>query len=111
MNAKQAHSGNDDLEAIKADLKRLQADVAELARTLQSALGGEAAGEAGGAAAAGSGDEASGDEWAELREKLEAARASGEEAARELRREVEAHPLASLGVAFGAGYLLARLFR
>lgn len=100
-----AEGGRDDVETLKEDIERLRADVAELARTLRGVLKDRLDTTAG--------DEAAGaeNEWAAFREKLEAARAGSEEAARELRKEVEAHPLASLGVAFGAGYLLARLFK
>jgi len=100
MNARNA--SHDELEELKQAFESLRADVAALNERLQQVLGQSAASEA-------TADTEEAADLEALRRKIEELRNSGEAAARELAREVEAHPLLSVGVAFGIGYLLARV--
>ncbi len=103
----------DDVETLKSEFESLRAEVASLAESLQQFIQQQSAG-AESATEEGEGEPASGEElneWEALRQRLEAAREGGEQAVRELRNEVEQHPLASIGIALGLGYLLARLFK
>ncbi len=100
MNARNA--SHDELEELKQAFESLRADVAALNERLQQVLGQAAAAEA-------TADTEEAADLEALRRKIDELRDSGEAAARELAREVEAHPLLSVGVAFGIGYLLARV--
>lgn len=107
MNATRKH---DDVEALKSEFESLRADVAALAESLNQFLNqqsSQATGEEGSEPAPEEGQ----NEWEVLRQRIEAARAGGEQAARELRAEVQQHPLTSVGIALGLGYLLARMLR
>ncbi len=91
----------DEIAELKKAFAELQANVAELNASLQQVLHQQTE--------AGSAEEATEDDLELLRQRLATLRERGEVAARELAREVEQHPLASVGIAFGIGYLLARL--
>lgn len=109
-----ATTKQDDVEALKSEFESLRADVASLAESLQQFLNQQSA-RTGHATEEEEGepplDEALKEEWEALRERLDAARAGGEQAVRELRSEVEQHPLASIGIALGLGYLLGKLLK
>ena len=99
---------DEEIRALKEELESLRADVAALSGNLKELL--ESRGVTGQTAPAPeSGSEESLDDLEALRRKIAELRESGSAAAEELAREVETHPLLSLGVAFGAGYLLARI--
>ncbi|MCG6885836.1 MAG: hypothetical protein LJE74_01345 [Proteobacteria bacterium] len=104
---------HDEVDALKSEFESLRADVASLTDSFQEFLKQQSA-RAGkgheGKENVTSTDEAD-SEWEVLRQRLEAARAGGEQVVRELRSEVEQHPVASVGIALGLGYLLARLFK
>ena len=103
-----ATAKQDEIEALKSEFESLRADVASLAESLNQFLNQQSATtDQQSGSATGEGQ----DEWEVLRERLDAARAGGEQAVRELRSEVEQHPLASVGIALGLGYLLARLIK
>ena len=109
----------DELADLKADFGNLREDVAELANSFKAFLDGQqphastkpastkegTAAEATGPA----GEEES--EWQEFRRKLDEARQHTEQTIDDLNEEVVQHPLASLAVAFGVGYLAAKLLR
>lgn len=108
-----ATARQDDVEALKSEFESLRADVASLADNLQQFLNQQST-----RTEHATGDEGNEqptdeplNEWEELRERFDAARAGGEQAVRELSSEVEQHPLASIGIALGVGYLLARLLK
>jgi ElaB/YqjD/DUF883 family membrane-anchored ribosome-binding protein len=48
--------------------------------------------------------------WTELQQTLEEVRARSELALKDLTKEIERHPLRSIAVAIGIGYIVARLF-
>ena len=50
-------------------------------------------------------------EWQEFRRKLGEARLHSEQTIEDIGEEVAQHPLASLAVAFGVGYLAAKLLK
>lgn len=108
-----AATKHDEMDALKSEFESLRADVASLTESFeqflnqQSGPGGNASGQE---EQAGPSDEAL-SEWEVLRQRLEAARTGSEQAVRELRSEVEQHPVASVGIALGLGYLLGKLFR
>jgi len=99
---------DEEIRELKAQLESLRADMAALTRNLETVLEERQTAGRQKAAAEGPEDEVVGDLEA-LQRKLEALRQSGSAAAERLAQEVENHPLLSLGVAFGAGYLLARI--
>ncbi len=99
---------DDEIRELKAQLEALRAEMAALTSNLQGVLEERQAADREQATAEGATDEAAGDLEA-LQRKLEDLRESGKAAAERLAQDVEAHPLLSLGVAFGAGYLLARI--
>ena len=104
---------HDEVDALKSEFESLRADVASLTDSFQQFLKQQSARTGQGHEGkenATSTDEAD-SEWEVLRQRLEAARAGGEQVVRELRSEVEQHPVASVGIALGLGYLLARLFK
>jgi ElaB/YqjD/DUF883 family membrane-anchored ribosome-binding protein len=107
----------DDAVDLKADFEELRADVAELANSFKAFLAaqqtkaGTAASEAGEAASAVLEGENDDNEWQEFRRKLGEARLHSEQAIDDIGEEVAQHPLASLAVAFGVGYLAAKLLK
>ena len=106
----------DELAALKVDYDHLREDVAELASSFKAFLEAQKTrvtpqqGEAGEAAGS-AGEEEGETEWQEFRRKLDEARLHSEQAIDDLGQEVVQHPLASLAVAFGVGYLAAKLLK
>ena len=94
-------AGVEELESLRRDFERLREDVAGLTEALQAVLAARREG----------GEEAAGEEaqWEQVRERVEQTRRHGREALDDLEVEVARHPLASLALAFGVGYLYARL--
>jgi len=102
---------------LKADFEDLRADVAELANNFKAFLEAQRtsastendeADAAAGVTPEGENDE---NEWQEFRRKLGEARLHSEQTIDDLNEEVAQHPLASLAVAFGVGYLAAKLLK
>ncbi|TAH37259.1 MAG: DUF883 family protein [Planctomycetota bacterium] len=83
-----------DYDTLHAAVQELGAQIAELAGTGQEGLKSKLQAGA-----------------ERLRGLIESARERGENAARELRQEVKAHPLASVAVAFAVGLILGGLLR
>ncbi len=107
----------DDSIDLKADFEDLRADVAELANNFKAFLEAQQKsastenGEADAAASVTPEGENDENEWQELRRKLGEARLHSEKTIDDLNEEVAQHPLASLAVAFGVGYLAAKLLK
>ncbi|RMG38746.1 MAG: hypothetical protein D6720_00685 [Gammaproteobacteria bacterium] len=104
-------AGEEELAALRKDFERLREDVAALAEALRAAVQSGGPG-AQSAAEEGEGVEAAADEadkWQELRDRFEQTREHGRDAIEDVETEVKRHPLASLAIAFGVGYLYARL--
>ncbi len=107
-----AGAGDDELAALRKDFDRLREDVAALTEALRAAVQGGAGPQAESASGSGEGAESpSGDteKWQELRDRFEQTREHSREAIADVETEVKRHPLASLAIAFGVGYLYARL--
>lgn len=105
-----AGTSDDELAALRKDFERLREDVAALTEALRAAVQGAA-----GAQSAPGSDEGSEsrpddtEKWQELRDRFEQTREHSREAIQDVEAEVRRHPLASLAIAFGVGYLYARL--
>lgn len=107
-----AGSGEDELAALRKDFERLREDVAALTEALRAAVQGGAGPQAQSASDTGEGSESPSDDtekWQELRDRFEQTREHSREAIQDVEAEVRRHPLASLAIAFGVGYLYARL--
>ncbi|HUL00869.1 MAG TPA: hypothetical protein VLX29_08450 [Nitrospirota bacterium] len=98
----------DDVVAITREIAQIRDEIAKLAanireRTYVSPLkdddaegGGPREGEQNG--------------WIELQQTLEEIRVKGGQALKDLKAEIEQHPLRSIAIAIGIGYVVARLF-
>ncbi|WJW74255.1 hypothetical protein QVG61_06915 [Thiohalobacter sp. IOR34] len=113
-----ANANDDELAALRADFEALRKDLSELSASFKAFLESQAAAGQESPAAADTGGETAGEdtgeatgreEWEEFRRKLDEARAHGEQAVEDLGEEVARHPLASVALAFGIGYLAARI--
>lgn len=103
-----ASTGDDDLAALRRDFQHLREDVAALAEMLRATLQGEGPPPSDTREESECGPDDSG-QWQDLRDRFAQARRHGREAVQDVETEVARHPLASLAVAFGAGYFSARL--
>ncbi len=101
----------DELDALKADLAALRDDVSAIAASLRDLVNqaGQARNEATGAEQDES-QQAAEDQWQEFKRKLEETREHGQQTLQDVSEEVTRHPLASIAVAFGVGYITAKLF-
>jgi ElaB/YqjD/DUF883 family membrane-anchored ribosome-binding protein len=104
-----AKKRDEELETITQEIARLRENMAALAASITSQAEVKAA-------AAGTGDqEATGAEqvregWADIQRTFEEARARGEKMLNDLAAEVEQHPLRSIALAAGFGFILAKVF-
>jgi len=98
----------ENVSAIEREIAQIREDIANLAASVKQH--GEVSTSKGTfASETGSGtDEQNG--WAELQQALKDMRARGETALHDLTMEVERHPLRSIAVAIGIGYIAGRLF-
>jgi ElaB/YqjD/DUF883 family membrane-anchored ribosome-binding protein len=103
----------DELDALKADLAALREDVGAIAASLRDFV--NQAGQANNPAGDTEPDESQQaaeqeDQWQEFKRKLEETREHGQQTLQDVSEEVTRHPLASIAVAFGVGYITAKLF-
>ena len=49
--------------------------------------------------------------WGDMKSQIEQARAQGEQLSRDLGEEVTRHPLASIAIAFGIGYIASKIIK
>jgi len=49
--------------------------------------------------------------WNDMKEQIELARAQGEQLSQDLGEEVSRHPLASIAIAFGFGYIASKIVK
>jgi len=103
-NNQQSEQQEDDIASLREDLAALAANV----RILMDRQENQTPGSESTATESDSPGESS-DQWEDFQIKLAEARAHGEKAAKELSAEVEQHPLASVAVAFGIGFVVARV--
>lgn len=92
-----------EFEELKTDFNHLREDIASLVEALQDA-GMDKVSEA---------KAGLGEQYAERREKLRAAlnraRTRGDEAMDDIEQSISEHPLSSLAMAFGLGFIIAKL--
>ena len=93
----------DELKELRADFARMQDDIADLAGALRE-LGVRKVDEARDSA-----EEELRARREQLREHLRSARTRGRETVEDLGDTMGEHPLSSLGIAFGAGFIIAKL--
>lgn len=91
---------NQDVEALKEELSNLRADVASLVEAMKDNADYSSNPTA---------DDSN--QWDELKTKIDQARSQGEEITRELDEEVRKHPIASVAIAFGIGYLASKIIK
>ncbi|MEX1032999.1 MAG: hypothetical protein WDZ30_06530 [Cellvibrionaceae bacterium] len=96
---------NKEIDTLKEDIVKLSNDVAALLGVFKD-LGAETVGDA-----ANSLNEEVAKRREEFRETLLGAKAQGDKVAEGLEEEIVQHPLRSVLVAFGVGYVLAKLMR
>lgn len=106
----------DELDALKDDLAALRDDVSAIAASLrefvsQAGQAKHADDSTGGAETEPLDSEAAENQWQEFKRKLEETRGHGEQTMQDVSEEVTRHPLASIAVAFGVGYVTAKLLK
>jgi hypothetical protein len=87
---------------MRAEMAQLREEVAALAAALKTSSAGQAEG---------TGSAESGGEWAEFLHSLGMAREQAAETMKDVAEEVRKHPIMSIAVAFGIGYVAARILR
>jgi ElaB/YqjD/DUF883 family membrane-anchored ribosome-binding protein len=96
-----------DMDSLKEELANLRSDVASLVASLgkisQSKL----------TEAADSVTETleENTNWDDMKSQIEQARAQGEQLSKDLGEEVSRHPLASIAIAFGIGYIVSKIVK
>lgn len=105
-----------ELDALKAGFASLREELAALAAGVKKfgetksagphAEGEHEASQQGGPANGGRGHDA----WTDFQHTLDEARAQGEKVVKELAAEIERHPLVGSMVAFGLGFIIAKLW-
>ena len=93
---------NLDVEELKEELSSLRADVASLVQAMKDNVDNSSNPTA---------DDSDSNQWDDLKSKIEQARSQGEEITRELDEEVRKHPIASVAIAFGIGYLASKIIK
>ncbi len=96
---------NQDVEALKEELASLRTDVASLVEAMKSQQ------TASGASDNMQSEEGGNEQWNELKARIEEARQQSEQISREVSEEVRKHPLASIAIAFGIGYLASKIIK
>jgi ElaB/YqjD/DUF883 family membrane-anchored ribosome-binding protein len=97
----------DELDTIMQEMAKMREDIAMLAEGVRKhADARTSAVDAGEQGTAAEGREA----WADFHQSIEEMRARGEKALKDLTSEVERHPVRSIAIAAGAGFLIAKLF-
>ncbi len=97
---------NQDVETLKEELARLRTDMAALVEAMKKNTGSTSKSSSKPAK-----DEIDSGQWENLKAKIEEARNQGEVINREISGEVRKHPLASIAIAFGVGYLASRIIK
>ncbi len=96
-----------EMESLKEELANLRSDVASLVATLGKISQSKVA------EAADSVTETleENSNWDDMKLQLEQARAQGEQLSNDLGEEVSRHPLASIAIAFGIGYIASKIVK
>ena len=104
---KSATEETPDMESLKEELANLRRDVASIVATLGKISESKVA------EATDSVTESlqENTNWEEMKSQLEQARAQGEQLSQDLSQEVTRHPLASIAIAFGIGYITSKIVK
>ena len=92
----------DEVDVLKADITKLRDDFKEFAALLKDAAAGDRA-------QAGAASSLFGQSWEDLAKRIDDARKQGDETMQDLAEQVKQHPLASVALAFGVGYVIAKI--
>lgn len=98
-----AEQRNTELETLKADFTRLNQTVSDLAKDVKTLVGATLQ-EGGERARTGARDALD-----EVKGKMQEARVYGRKYAESTEEQIAQHPLSSVGIAFGIGFLLAKI--
>ena len=96
-----------DMDSLKEELANLRSDVASLVAALGKIT--ESKVEQASDSLTETLEENS--NWNDMKSQIEQARAQGEQLSQDLGEEVKRHPLASIAIAFGIGYIPKKIFK
>ena len=104
---KSATEETPDMESLKEELANLRRDVASIVATLGKITESKVA------EATDSVTETleENSDWNDMKSQIEQARAQGEQLSQDLSQEVTRHPLASIAIAFGIGYITSKIVK
>ncbi len=104
---KSATEETPDMESLKEELATLRSDVASIVATLGKISQSKVA------EATDSVTETleENSNWNDMKSQIEQARAQGEQLSQDLSEEVTRHPLASIAIAFGIGYIASKIVK
>ncbi len=104
---KSATKETPDMESLKEEFATLRSDVASIVATLGKMSQSEVA------EATDSVTETleENSNWNDMKSQIEQARAQGEQLSQDLSEEVTRHPLASIAIAFGIGYIASKIVK
>jgi len=96
-----------DMESLKEELATLRSDVASLVASLGNITKSRV--EEATDSVTETLEESS--NWNDMKSQIEQARAQGEQLSQDLSEEVTRHPLASIAIAFGVGYIASKIIK
>ena len=96
-----------DMDSLKEELANLRSDVASIVATLGKISQSKVA------EATDSVTETleENSNWDDMKSQIEQARAQGEQLSKDLGEEVSRHPIASIAIAFGIGYIASKIVK
>ena len=98
---------NPDMDSLKEEMANLRSDVASLVAALGKVTASKV--EQASDSLAETLEENS--NWNDMKSQIEQARVQGEQLSRDLGEEVTRHPLASIAIAFGIGYIASKIVK
>jgi ElaB/YqjD/DUF883 family membrane-anchored ribosome-binding protein len=91
----------EEVDALKADMVKLRDDLKEFAALLKSSAGDRST--------AGTPFSGLGQSWEDFTKKMEDARKEGDQALQDIAEQIKQHPLSSVSLAFGVGYVISKI--
>jgi ElaB/YqjD/DUF883 family membrane-anchored ribosome-binding protein len=91
----------EEVQALKADMVKLRDDLKEFAALLKDAAGDRAT--------TGAASSRFGQSWDDFAKKIEDARKQGDQTIQDLTEHVKQHPLSSVALALGVGYVISKI--
>lgn len=101
-----AKKREDEVETMMQEMRKMREDIASVVASVKKHSEALSVADSGGQKASAGEHEG----WADIRGSFDEARARGEQALKDLAAEVERHPLRSIAIAVGAGFIIAKLF-